>query len=256
LEYKASFVGKYLGIKHFLYFSFKKGSLVCDLLPPPSNEDAVTSINSRSTKAEDRVGGTGKTGGAARAPPDFSSFSGKTFSSFIRPSVPLSPPRFSDLPPVLEDDLLPVLSPPEGYRDGPLPPPPLLPAQLALRLLPSLPPPLSPLSPLSPEYHHRRSMTQQQRLDNNTCPEEASSSSTSPPQQLHGMENSLLQLSQRLTYAHLSLYLTMEPKSTFLFDIVLPFPVIFTNIFCEIGLLKREFADNQMHFSVSVFNPQ
>jgi len=155
-----------------------EGSVVCDLLPPPSNEDAVTS---RSTKGEDRVGGTGVTIGASRAPPDFSSFRGKTIS-FKRPPVPLSPPEFSDLPPVLEDDLLPVLSPPEGYRDGPLaPPPPLLPPQLALRLLPSLPP---PLSPLSPEYHHRRSMTQQQRLDNNTCPEEASSSSTSPPQQL------------------------------------------------------------------------
>ena len=175
------------------------------------------------------VGGTGVAVGTSRAaPPDFSSFRGKTIS-FKRPSVPLSPPEFSDLPPVLEDDLLPVLSPPEGYRDGPLPPPPLLPPQLALRLLPP------PLSPLSPEYHHRRSMTQQQRLDNNTCPEEASSSSTSPPQQLQGMENSLLQLSQRLSYAHLSLYLTMEPISTFLFDIekeiVVPFPVVFINIF-------------------------
>ena len=100
----------------FIYFPFKKGSVVCDLLPPPSNEDAVTS---RSTKGEDRVGGTGVAVGASRAPPDFSSFRGKTIS-FKRPPVPLSPPEFSDLPPVLEDDLLPVLSPPEGYRDGPL----------------------------------------------------------------------------------------------------------------------------------------
>jgi hypothetical protein len=205
-------IGQVGALNIFYIFALKKGSVVCDLLPPPSNEDAVTSINSRNTKGEDRVGGTGVSVGTLRAPPDFSSFRGKTIS-FKRPPVPLSPPEFSDLPPVLEDDLLPVLSPPEGYRDGPLAPPPLLPPQLALRLLPSLPP---PLSPLSPEYHHRRSMTQQQRLDNNTCPEEASSSSTSPPQQLQGMENSLLlQLSQRLSYAHLSLYRTMEPKSTF-----------------------------------------